>query len=478
VRTSLKPAAVGIVMSASNEPSPVPEVRRFSGIKPSPAHQNDTTVSDSSQTVGPKVAGPKRVVVRQQVPDEILHNEDLTAALQVLPANYNFEIHKTVWRLKQAEAKRVALQFPEGLLMFACALVDIFETFAGVDHCFVLGDVTYGACCVDDYSCDALGCDFLVHYGHSCLVPVDLTKVPTMYVFVDIRFDTSHLAAAIRHNFPANTRLAVAGTIQFASAIQAVRAELAHDYPALRVPQAKPLSPGEVLGCTAPALEKTGDDSTEAIVFVADGRFHLEAIMIANPTIPAYRYDPYGRLLTKEEYDHGGMRQTRRKFVEQARAATSWGVVLGTLGRQGNPAILQHLERRLKEKNLPYQVILLSELTPVKIHALEGIDAWVQIACPRLSIDWGEGFHKPVLTPYEAEVCMGGVKPWWEQNANDIAHTSYPMNYYEKGAGPWTSSYAKPAKGGSNIGGVLPHRRNKNNAPPTKDACACDVLRS
>lgn len=27
--------------------------------------------------------------------------------------------------------------------------------------------------------------------------------------------------------------------------------------------------------------------------------------------------------------------------VEQARAATSWGVVLGTLGRQGNPAILQ-----------------------------------------------------------------------------------------------------------------------------------------
>lgn len=35
-------------------------------------------------------------------------------------------------------------------------------------------------------------------------------------------------------------------------------------------------------------------------------RFHLEAIMIANPTIPAYRYDPYGRIFTKEEYDHIG----------------------------------------------------------------------------------------------------------------------------------------------------------------------------
>ena len=32
-----------------------------------------------------------------------------------------------------------------------------------------MGDVTYGACCVDDYTARALGCDMMVHYGHSCL---------------------------------------------------------------------------------------------------------------------------------------------------------------------------------------------------------------------------------------------------------------------------------------------------------------------
>lgn len=42
---------------------------------------------------------------------------------------------------------------------------------------------------------------------------------------------------------------------------------------------------GEVLGCTAPLV----GGSADAIVFVADGRFHLEAIMIANPDIPAFR---------------------------------------------------------------------------------------------------------------------------------------------------------------------------------------------
>lgn len=29
---------------------------------------------------------------------------------------------------------------------------------------------------------------------------------------------------------------------------------------------------------------------------------------------------------------------------------------------------------------------------------------WVQIACPRLSIDWGSAFSKPLLSPYEVKM--------------------------------------------------------------------------
>jgi 2-(3-amino-3-carboxypropyl)histidine synthase len=51
----------------------------------------------------------------------------------------------------------------------------------------------------------------------------------------------------------------------------------------------------------------------DALVFVADGRFHLEAIMIANPGLPAYRYDPYGRDLIREQYDQvGGLTRVSR----------------------------------------------------------------------------------------------------------------------------------------------------------------------
>ena len=70
--------------------------------------------------------------------------------------------------------------------------------FADAEHVFILGDVTYGACCIDDYSARALEADLLVHYGHSCLVPVDVTTIPCLYIFVDIQIDVHHLVQTIK----------------------------------------------------------------------------------------------------------------------------------------------------------------------------------------------------------------------------------------------------------------------------------------
>jgi 2-(3-amino-3-carboxypropyl)histidine synthase len=61
----------------------------------------------------------------------------------------------------------------------------------------------------------------------------------------------------------------------------------------------------------------------------------------------------------------------------------------------------------------------------------DDVDAWVQIACPRLSIDWGYAFSKPLLNPYEAEVAFGGTA--WK----DV----YPMDFYSKDGGAWSVYY-------------------------------------
>lgn len=75
-------------------------------------------------------------------------------------------------------------------------------SFADAEDVFILGDVTYGACCVDDFSARALKADLLVHYGHSCLVPVDVTTIPCLYIFVDIKIDVQHFVDSVMCAFP------------------------------------------------------------------------------------------------------------------------------------------------------------------------------------------------------------------------------------------------------------------------------------
>lgn len=219
-----------------------------------------------------------------KIPDELLHDVNLRNAVTVLPQNYNFEIPKTIWRIRQTGAKRVALQMPEGLVMFATTIADIIEKFTEADT-VIMGDVTYGACCVDDYTAKALSVDLLVHYGHSCLIPIDQTSgIKMLYIFVDIKIDALHFHNTVMLNFPKHLKLGLVSTIQFVATLQGVAAELRRDGYQITIPQSRPLSPGEILGCTAPQIP-----DVDVLIYLGDGRFHLEAAMIANPKLKAYR---------------------------------------------------------------------------------------------------------------------------------------------------------------------------------------------
>lgn len=358
-----------------------------------------------------------------QIPAELLNDPLLQDAMKSLPSNYNFEIPKTIWRARSIGAKRVALQFPEGLLLFACTIADIIERFTDADT-LIMGDVTYGACCVDDFTARALGADLMVHYGHSCLVPINITSdINMLYVFVDIEIDTAHFVDTVRHNFDSGSSLALVSTIQFIGAVHASAAELQSDFTVV-LPQSRPLSKGEILGCTAPQLSQV-----DTIIYLGDGRFHLESIMIANPAIQAYKYDPYSKIFSREFYETERMHSLRQEAISKAKRAKKLGLILGTLGRQGSPKVLESLIEQVTQAGKEYVVVLLSEIFPDKLGLFEDIDAWVQIACPRLSIDWGYAFPKPLLSPYEAAVALKSID--WQSR--------YPMDFYANDSlGPWT----------------------------------------
>lgn len=186
--------------------------------------------------------------------------------------------------------------------------------------------------------------------------------------------------------------------------------------------------------------------------------------MIANPSIPAYRYDPYSKRITKEEYDHTAMLKMRSDSIATARRSLpppaalqieasaretnaaqmdgepshSWGVVLGTLGRQGSLSVLQSITSHLPLQNtVP---MLLSELSPAKLSLLnDELSVFVQTSCPRLSIDWGYAFPQPLLTPYEASVALGRVKSRWILEKKEEQQRDYPMDFYaDDSLGEWT----------------------------------------
>ena len=287
-----------------------------------------------------------------------------------------------------------------------------------------MGDVTYGACCIDDYTARALGCDLLVHYAHSCLIPVDVTKIKTLYVFVDISIDSSHLLETLERNFQTGKTIAMVGTIQFNSTLHAIKPVLEKAGFKVLIPQITPLSKGEILGCTSPRL---ADYAADLILYLGDGRFHLESAMIHNPSLPAYRYDPYSRKLTRERYEHDEMQDMRRDAIRTAKKAKRWGLILGSLGRQGNPHTMSMIEKTLNDRGIPFINILLSEIFPGKLALMNDVDCWVQVACPRLSIDWGYAFPKPLLTPYEALIALESRDEWTTGNGG-----VYPMDYYAK----------------------------------------------
>lgn len=519
---------------------------------PKASKTSSSAAKPRKRFVGSKSSGPSKSgashVVANQIPQEILQDPQLNAAIKALPSNYSFEIHKTIHHIRKNGSKMVALQMPEGLQMFACTIADIIERFTDA-LTVIMGDVTYGACCIDDYTAVALGCDMLIHYGHSCLVPMTETTIKTLYVFVEIAIDSNHLAQTIRLNFPTDrrrfhealldeedtnsqipagrpigpgqhlriegaersgaadsqvdkdadlkavaspaepTRLALVSTIQFVAALARLKEDLTTEWsdphaqassegssnygelelgrPRLwqgkyeaMIPRSKPLSPGEILGCTAPHLS----DDVDALIYLGDGRFHLESIMIANPTVPAFRYDPYSKKLTRERYNHSEMRTVRHEAVQAARRSIDalasqgeevartqaepplWGVVLGTLGRQGSFRQLQAITHQLSSSRtpIPYMPILLSELSPAKLSLFSPhISTFVQTSCPRLSIDWGYAFDKPLLSPYETAVAVGKAVGWIEEyDDGKKKENVYPMDFYAAGT-PWAIARQK-----------------------------------
>lgn len=351
---------------------------------------------------------------------------------KILPRNYEFEVLKTKKRIEDLTSSKIFFQLPEGTTKYFQNLNKIFGiTSRSLFSTSVSCQITYGACCIQDCLAKYMGFSTVFHYGHSCLVSILNCIIWIIYIFIEIKYDFSFLLESIEEIFcPEKDRISLTSTIQFSSELKFVKILLSRIFMILNIPQTKPLSPGEILGCTS---FKTENNS--GTLYIGDGKFHIESVLLFNPNIKIVQFNPFKRSLVLLGFKFTETLSERVNFIENSLyLPRQVNLIFGVLGRQGNVKILRTIESLVSQKGFKKNVYMATEILNDRLNILNGNskDLWVQLSCPRLSLDWGFYFKNILLTPFEFGIFTKTTK---------IYNNLFPMDFYSK-IGKFWGSYS------------------------------------
>jgi len=320
---------------------------------------------------------------------------------------FDLEEERLKEEIKKRGSKRVLIQLPEGLKAEGPRLASIAEKMGAV--AFVSADPCYGACDLAVQEAESLGVDLLVHYGHSEMMPQQ--RVPTIYV--EARTAVS-VKPAVKKALPLLKpwkHIGLVTTVQHVDMLDEARATLLKAGKSVTVGDAGRLKhPGQVIGCdysNATAVSKDVD----AFLFVGGGRFHAVGVGLATskPTIVA---DPYEQRAYSVDNEVQKITKQRWASIQGAEKVEHFGVLVGLKSGQKRTEEAMHVKEKLMKKGKKATLLTLREVTPEALMQFPTIEAFVNTACPRISLDDATRFKRPVLTIKEALVVVGELT--WE----------------------------------------------------------------
>ncbi|AFK22601.1 diphthamide biosynthesis enzyme Dph2 [Pyrococcus sp. ST04] len=302
--------------------------------------------------------------------------------------------------LNSINAKRVLIQSPEGLRKEAEELAEFLEE-NGIEV-ILYGEINYGACDPADHEAKVLGCDALIHLGHSYM-KLSL-EVPTIFVPA---FAKVNVVEALEKNIEEIKKLGkkiiVTTTAQHIHQIDKAVAFLKENgfEPVIGKGDSRVSWPGQVLGCNFSAAKVEGD----GILFIGSGTFHPLGLALATRK-KVLAVNPYsGDYIWVDEIAD---RFIRKRWAQIAKAieAEYFGVIVSIKKGQLRIAEAKRVARLLREHGKKVKILAMNEINYTKLEGF-GFDAYVVVACPRVPIDDYESWRKPVLTPKEVELLLG-----------------------------------------------------------------------
>jgi len=158
------------------------------------------------------------------------------------------------------------------------------------------------------------------------------------------------------------------------------------------------LKDAQIFGCEFyPA--HYGQKDADAYVFLGQSMFHSASVAMSTGK-PTYMLDPYfGEYSLVNEFADS-LRKKAILSIYKALDAMKIGIIIGL--KEGQFAHIKALELKKSFEQLgkKIQLIALTEITEERVQVFRGIDAFVQVACPRIAID--NHFKRPMLSVPQA----------------------------------------------------------------------------
>ncbi|XP_041817148.1 2-(3-amino-3-carboxypropyl)histidine synthase subunit 2 [Chelmon rostratus] len=352
-----------------------------------------------------------------------------------------YQIKKTCDFINERQFEKVALQFPDELLVDSVAVAVEIERNSNAKP-FILGDTSYGSCCVDEVAAEHVGADCIVHYGSACLSPSK--RLPLMYVFERRPVDLEKCASAFRDLYPdKQSHIILLYDVNYVHAINDLQTLLSPEYPNLVISELVVegeqcyshgwikrhrndtcLSEREVTCQFGRQLSlKSGlSISDYSMFYVGQEGATLRNFMMTWNRCSFCSFDPITMTGRAESVSINRALMKRYYAIERAKDASVVGILVGTLGVADYLTVIEQLKETICRAGKKSYMFAMGKLNVPKLANFLEIDIFVLIACPENSLLDSSEFYKPVVTPFEMEVACNKKREWSEEYVTDFRH--------------------------------------------------------
>ena len=293
----------------------------------------------------------------------------------------------------------VAINGPDGILPkiqeTARRIMEKFDIPA-----FVLGDTTWGTCDLNSNGAKVLGAEILFNVGHTNKPDTFENDVIMIDAFDNISFDKVLPKCIEKFN---GKTISLITDSQHLHEVEHVKKFLEENNVSVKIGKGKgQLNDGQVFGCEFyPAVETK--DNVDGNLFLGQSNFHAAGIALSTKK-PTFVLDPYFNEIRDVTEFANKLEKKATLTVFKAADAQVFGIIIGL--KEGQFAILTALKfkKELEILGKTVQLFALTDITNDRLKNFTGIDAFIQVACPRISTD--NQFDKPVLSTPQANALL------------------------------------------------------------------------